>query len=569
MKQFLKDLFANSDGYILIWEKNKQSSFFSIDEIDKIEEKYRGKTDVYIGTGTRTVDLYEKFKASEKPINHRGGKAGVRSVSSIWIDLDIQSGNHQKKNLWGSLASFMELLNDNNFPKPSMTIESGGGYHLYWILNKPILFDKIADKIAFESINKAWTNLFVQLGKKEIDSTWNIDRVLRLPETFNGKYENKEVKIVHQSDVRYNIKTFQSLVGKNAIDKAEVDIKLSSNVKTDDFKFTVDKNASPPFNKFNMLMHNVPEFKLTWMHERSDMKDSSQSSYDMSIATFCVRAGWSDQEIVDGLINNRVLFKQNIDKINRKDYMHNTIRKARSNVESIDAKDRLDDFTLLTKEERTEQRGDIKDSLSKAIGVEIESIKKYKPNNISGESAKYSITINATEILLPDIEHLIRYNKFEAIVAETVGFRIKSFKPSRWREISQLILDLCITINTGLDGTLFGLVLYQLQEYLARYIVVEKEKMGEDDFHLRVSDTLPFTINKHVHLSSGHFLLFLARSSGGQKGLFGQKLTVTLNKLGFVSTVVNYQIGESWKAKRYIKANETELQDLFQKVSLD
>lgn len=62
---------------------------------------------------------------------------------------------------------------------PSAAVSSGRGYHLYWFLDAPIL-----DTEVIEELNK----LLIEDVPTSDKGSWNVNRVLRVPETTNLKY---------------------------------------------------------------------------------------------------------------------------------------------------------------------------------------------------------------------------------------------------------------------------------------------------------------------------------------------------------------------------------------------
>jgi len=85
--------------------------------------------------------------------------------------------------------------------EPSITVESGGGRHDYWVLRAPM---KTADwKPLAEAFQALWQSLGVQADPISADAA----RVLRLPGTHNRKPEYpapREVRIVSYQDLTYD-----------------------------------------------------------------------------------------------------------------------------------------------------------------------------------------------------------------------------------------------------------------------------------------------------------------------------------------------------------------------------
>lgn len=545
MQKYFNQLFRGTDSFILIWH-NKKSYYYTVDEFDKVKEKYEGKNDVYIGVNTRK-ESYNK--------NKRGGKKDIDQVYSLWMDLDIKSGDHQKDNLFTDLSSFFDTIEKNKLHKPTMTVQTGGGYHLYWLLKEPYNIESEEDRLKIEAMCKEWQDTFAILGDKEIDATWNVDRVLRLPDTINNKYGNK-VELINQNDRRFTLNDFELIIG-NCEDTVE-QIKSPESASGGKYEFEIDKNANPPFDKFNALKENSDKFRETWNQKRKDMKDSSQSGYDLSLATFLVKSNWDNQEIVNALVKNRLKHGNNVQKISRKDYYYRTIKKARQTIEKENANDQLDTYSVMSKEERKKERGKIKDHLSNAIGIDIERIVKYIRSE-SGESSEYVLYIEDNKILLPDVSYLIRQRKFDQIIADMVGKRIKHFKSKTWRKISQYLLDICLEVDMGVLGTAYGMVLYTLDDYLDTYYPEKKSKLGKDEFYSLIADSKPTIVDDMLYIHFYDFFQFYSRMSRSNKK--SKKVTNILKQLGLENGQLRYKTSnEDWKTKRYWKTNKNELQ---------
>src|SRR5687768_6678909 len=69
--------------------------------------------------------------------------------------------------------------------------------------------------------------------------------------------------------------------------------------------FTLDPTASPPLEKFSLLASMETKFFDSWEHRRPDFQDQSASGYDLSLASYALRGGWTWQETVDLLIAHR------------------------------------------------------------------------------------------------------------------------------------------------------------------------------------------------------------------------------------------------------------------------
>ena len=65
---------------------------------------------------------------------------------------------------------------------PSSILASGGGYHCFWYFTEPVRFDDDATRLRFEAALESWVTFNGGDGGAK-----DIDRVLRVPGTVNGK----------------------------------------------------------------------------------------------------------------------------------------------------------------------------------------------------------------------------------------------------------------------------------------------------------------------------------------------------------------------------------------------
>jgi hypothetical protein len=100
-----------------------------------------------------------------------GAKENVKEAHCLWADIDFKDLQEGKAEADGIVATF-----DHS---PSLLISTGGGYHLYWFLDKPTV-----DLARVERILKG----LVPRLKADIKAA-EIARVLRAPESRNWKYD--------------------------------------------------------------------------------------------------------------------------------------------------------------------------------------------------------------------------------------------------------------------------------------------------------------------------------------------------------------------------------------------
>lgn len=130
--------------------------FTSIPDLVKRVHSYHkeNRHDIYFGVATRSGKW-------------TGKKKDCFRTQCVWVDLD------EKK------------LSQCKFdPNPDIVVDSGGGVHAYWILDKPILIQNEDRWKEIEAVNRGLVTRF-----EGDDGAIDVSRVLRVPNTLNFKYD--------------------------------------------------------------------------------------------------------------------------------------------------------------------------------------------------------------------------------------------------------------------------------------------------------------------------------------------------------------------------------------------
>lgn len=128
--------------------------------------------------------------------SRNGKKEAVSRLTTIWADIDAKRFN-------GDKSAILKQIEELPW-RPSVLVDSGGGYHAYWLLKSPVGRDSIQKA---EAAMKA-----IQLRLKT-DAVHDASRILRIPDTYNFKAdypEPREVKTFWlQPSLRYELDAFQ------------------------------------------------------------------------------------------------------------------------------------------------------------------------------------------------------------------------------------------------------------------------------------------------------------------------------------------------------------------------
>jgi len=228
-----------------------------------------------------------------------------------------------------------------------------------------------------------------------------------------------------------------------------------------------------PEDTLNRWLESDMRFKNTWFRQRHDLRDQSQSGYDLALCNFGFLNGVSEQQIVDLLIHHRAVHKQK--QRTRVEYFQRTLAKAaEASDRHVAATAHTDDpgsgaaeFADVpgsVPEGKNSQRSkaSICRNISGALEIEVLRIVK-----ISGKQPIYRMETAAGKIEFDNVAKFTSQQAVRMALAATAGKLIVNFKPKTWREIAQAMLDACIEQEGSEELYQEGAARMYLGQYLA------------------------------------------------------------------------------------------------------
>lgn len=322
---FLTSLFTGKaeDRYILLWTLAEKDShwFRDIKEAIRFAELRRGQ-DLYVGVGLSDRDY--------GPAN-RCVSTEVAGLIGLWADFDFKSDAHSKVALPTTVGEVLELL-PKEFP-PTFIILTGNGVHAWWLFREPLAFETDEERSQAASLVQRWQTLLrfnAAARGWAFDRLSDLARVLRVPGTQNCKDTGnpKPVSIHTQTDHRYNPSDFAEFLEDHGVPDAEEQDRVNQDWKTKfaDKHLSIDPSSAIADDLLNQYMAADSRFRSTWLRQREDLKDQSQSGYDLALANFGFEQGLSEQQVVELIIHHRRIHSQRFRT--RLDYFQRTIAKA-------------------------------------------------------------------------------------------------------------------------------------------------------------------------------------------------------------------------------------------------
>lgn len=242
------------------------------------------------------------------PRSERGGtKESIHFVTCLWADLDGKR--------FASKADALRSLEGFSL-SPSMVIDSGNGYHAYWLLTEPT-----SELAKVEAINAGIAQV---LGG---DKTHDVSRILRVPGTCNWKdpANPKPVRILQSRSQRHALEDFEGYEAQ--ISRRDplplVSLEEAEPVHWEDLEAELEERF------IRLIRHGIAG-------DTEGEFNGDRSRLDMSVVCKLVDVGLSDAQIVGILTDpNLGISDKTLDKKGaaRRAYLKTTIAKARRFVQ--------------------------------------------------------------------------------------------------------------------------------------------------------------------------------------------------------------------------------------------
>lgn len=130
-----------------------------------------------------------------------GGAAHVTRLQSLWCDVDAKCFRGGKQEAY-------EAIRGLPLP-PTLLVDTGGGFHPYWLLAQPIAASDLGShaRQAMKGVRLSLNNR----ANARLDPVDDLSRVLRLPGSWNSKYDPPTRVAVIESNLRltYTLEDFR------------------------------------------------------------------------------------------------------------------------------------------------------------------------------------------------------------------------------------------------------------------------------------------------------------------------------------------------------------------------
>jgi hypothetical protein len=521
--EFLIELWGNPPpGQVLVWTLPQKRSIW-YNRLDNVEVGVISHLDVYTGVGVAPLDVMLRT-------GQRATADGIGGLAGLWADVDYAGKDHSKPNLPLTEADAWGLVHEMPVP-PTILVHTGHGLQAWWLFHEPWIFED-GEREEAQAMIRGWQGHMAQLAGNRgwvVDATHDLARLMRLPGTYNNKSERVPVKVLSSDGPRLD----RNMVWEYIAAGIE-DVQIFQKVAVEGI--VLDPDAQAPTTKFWALTENDPKFKKSWQRRRTDLPDQSASSYDMSLASIAVTAGWSDQEVVNLLIAHR---RDNGDDLKLDhtgfsgypSYYAGTIAKARGPNKTAAAQERQ-----AAAQERLEDGGTLED-LSVLLGVEILDLVMHV-----GDPPEFWMETPRGGITLGKATNITDQRRFRDAVYGTTGQYILKCKEALWKPRAEAIHACCRVVELGEASHPGSEMGHWVETYLDTQTILE-------DKNTAAEQGLPFRKDGVVMFTLSGFRQYLRFSMG--ESLSSHRLGQRLRLCGVTPTVVRVAIRGKETSRNY------------------
>ncbi len=239
-KKWLDVVRSNGRGFVFAL-KNKQPMSIGFNDHNeallKIDHLVSDGCDVFVGIANVLPNSTSRIAKN------------VTELHALFIDLDCGPNKPYLSQIqaWESLV---EKIGVNEFPQPSLVIDSGGGIHAYWCFDNPL------PKADWLLLATDFKNYWINQGLK-IDPVVTADcaRVMRVPDSFNHKLEN------NPRPVTLLIPVAGKSTRKYTVDDIKKSLRVNSNVQS--INHSLSKTSYVPPLKDSLTQNDASAYLIS------------------------------------------------------------------------------------------------------------------------------------------------------------------------------------------------------------------------------------------------------------------------------------------------------------------
>jgi AAA domain len=305
--------------------------------------------DAFVSTHNGKRNIYYSVNPTKTAMKKKAEKTDISAIEYLLGDLDPLDNESSED----AKARYLNLLNGDFEPKPTVIVDSGNGIQCLWKLAEPIVLDdvKVGGSVIAD-VEARSAALMRRLGAKA--GTQNIDRILRLPGTTNLPNAKKRkagrvpcpTKLLAFNGVSYPLELFVPGTPDDGGHHARQE--HADNER----RAVVNVDALPVSDRIKNLIRGINDPEHTY---------NSRSEAVFAVIVALVSAKCPDQQIQEVMFDKRLPIGDHVrEQPNPADYLIRQIRHALAKIGGPDAvvreikiKARMEDVLKSAEELRT------------------------------------------------------------------------------------------------------------------------------------------------------------------------------------------------------------------------
>jgi hypothetical protein len=555
---FLTELFGGKpeQAAIQLWHKDtKKNHYFQNVEVASIHVEAQQNIDIYVAAGLGAKVL--------KPNKARIGADLIAAIPGVWADIDVNGGPEGKQGAAPDINAAIGLA--ESLLEPTVVVHSGYGIQAWWLFNDgPWCFGDANEREQAKRLSQAFQSALRAEAKKlgfTLDSTHDLARLMRVPGARNHKGGESghlpvDVTILSRTEERYDLEDIHA-VAQNFLTTANEQMQR---ITGEGLSIELRGTGAKPSFMVGQLMAVDLDFKTVWDRRKvGHMKDWSDSSFDLSIATRLADMGCDDQEIADALVYNRIQAGDPKGKAQRADYIKGTIGKARLRADLAEA-ERDSERIRSDAEEQLQQIANDGTTTEPARTVSLftqllggPEVKELVQDSRDPDQARFRLVLaDGREVPIGTGADLLNPEKFRSAFAVVTGHVVPGTKRDKWHKIVQALLH-AATINEDADDTRAARGTSWVRDYVDRGGL-----SNEKDAACIAHD--PFQLDGDVFIPLGPFAHWLRRIRGER--MVEADIKQLLIAAGFERRTINYVKDNGKKSSRSYWVGTADMVDL-------
>lgn len=236
------------------------------------------------------------FSVNPRPRNKNKKQKFIKDIVCLWLDVDAKNFDGGKEEAFRRLQAFPL--------QPNIMVDSGNGYHSYWILEEPIINRTEEQSLEIKQILNGLINTIGADRQRK-----NFDSVMRLPGTLNVKEpENPlECTVKELYMTRYyslsDFRQYRDMDFSLQDEEEEVDLNFEGVellVRNDS-----SQNARRDVQKLKVNAR-IKKMIIAGTLQSEEGKDKTKSGRDQAIITALIAAGYTFNSVKSIFFNNHL-----------------------------------------------------------------------------------------------------------------------------------------------------------------------------------------------------------------------------------------------------------------------